>query len=82
MTNVTYEAEFPGESAEDALLDAKAAESVLPFEVDWDEISLNRFWEGGNTLLKDHKDDMLALAEFREREWSWIATLKARGHLN
>lgn len=78
MTKVTYSADFPGSTSEEALADAQKAADTLPFVSTWEEIGLEKFWD--SSLAKSHKDDLEALAEFREREWTWIATLKATGH--
>lgn len=77
MTDVTYEAEFPGMTAEESL--EQATNEEIPFSVDWKEISLCRFWE--SRTARDHEKDQDALEQFREKEWVWVATVKARGHL-
>lgn len=78
MTKVTYSADFPGTTSEEALADAQTASATLPFVSTWAKIDLENFWE--STFVKQHKDDQDALDEFREKEWTWIATLKATGH--
>lgn len=79
MTEIDYEAEYPGVTAGDALHDAEEAEKHLPFNVSWSHIDLHRFWEGQTRMVEENKRDQDILQEFREKEWEWVATLKAKG---
>ena len=73
MTNLYYEAEFPGVTAGDALADAKAALRELPFKEAESSISVGRFW--GSNIAKAMADEEYV----GEENWSWVATLKAQG---
>lgn len=64
MTNLYYEAEFPGVTARDALADAKKALKELPFTETESSISVGRFF--GRTPEG-------------EEDWVWVATVKAQG---
>ena len=60
---------------EEALSDAVSAEKSLPFTVEWSEVGLIRFVD--SSLWKDSDDaERDVMTEF---EWTWVATLNARG---
>lgn len=80
MTRVNYEVEFPGTTAEDVLRVASEEEARLPFVVEWSDITIHRFWDGPSDLVSSAAGDENMLQALREKEWEWIATLKARGH--
>ena len=75
MTDVTYEAEFVALTSEGALECAK--NEPIPFKVEWSDISVERFWRPVNPLIREDDD----LETKREKEWVWVATVKAKGHL-
>lgn len=80
MTNIYYEAEFPGPTAGEALSDARAALRDLPFVETESSITLRRVYD--SEMWASSEDDESLRDEMREGNWSWVATVKARGRAN
>lgn len=70
MTNVSYEADFVGKTADEAYQAANDAVPDIPFEPEWYHIGVKNYFRPKNV---DSEDDD------GEERWSWVATLKATG---
>ena len=78
MSDLQFEVEYPGKTSQEAYEEAKQGlAGDVPFPYEWFAIKIERFYE--SQMYRDSKDDEEMRADFADHDWTWVATLKARG---
>ena len=72
-----FVADYPGKTSQEAYQGAVDGLKDIPFSVTWYGIEVGRFYE--SQMYRDSKDDEEMRADFADHDWTWVATLKARG---